>query len=108
MAESGAAEAAEVSVLCLGSDAFRSHMGRVWRLVATGSVIRVTDRRSGEVLAWLTHTSPAELAGREYMLPDPQETDALGPDDEPAPEPPSGAWVVRLDAPADDREAEVA
>jgi hypothetical protein len=97
MAESGAAEAAEVSVVCLGSEAFRASRGRVWRLVAAGSIVRVTDRRSGEVLAWLTRTPPAELAGREHMLPDPQETDALGPDDEPVPVPPPGAWLVRAD-----------
>jgi hypothetical protein len=79
-------------VICVGSDDFRSHIGRAWRHVAAGSIIRVSDRRSGQVLGYVTRRPPAELAGREEWLPGAREAaDSLGP--EPPPEP--SAWVVR-------------
>ena len=46
------AEAAEAPVvICIGSDQFRSHTGKAWRLVSSGAIIRVSDLRSGDMLA---------------------------------------------------------
>jgi hypothetical protein len=79
-------------VIAVGSDEFRSHTGRAWRLVAGGSIIRVSDLRSGEVLGYVTRRPPAELAGREAALPDPRAAaDSLGPEPPPEPSP----WTVR-------------
>lgn len=90
MAESEAEQAP--AVICVGSDEFRAHTGRAWRLVASGATIRVSDRRSGEVLGYLTRSAPAALAALDGALPDPRESaDSLGP--EPVPEP--GDWTVR-------------
>jgi hypothetical protein len=80
-------------VIPVGSDDFRSHIGRAWRLVAAGSIIRVSDLRSGEVLGYVSRQVPAELAGHEAALPGPGVTDDLRVWDEPPPEP--SPWVVR-------------
>jgi len=40
-------------VICVGSDHLRAHVGAAWRAVADGGIIRVSDRRSGEILGWL-------------------------------------------------------
>jgi hypothetical protein len=88
------AEAAEAPVvICIGSDQFRSHTGKAWRLVSSGATIRVSDLRSGEVLGYVSRELPAALAGLEASLPDAgQADDSLGP--EPPPEPPDG-WIIR-------------
>ena len=54
---SEAAEADPV-VICVGSDHFRAHTGAAWRAVADGAIVRVSDRRSGEVLGWLLRRTP--------------------------------------------------
>ena len=69
---SEAAEADPV-VICVGSDHFRAHTGAAWRAVADGAIVRVSDRRSGEVLGWLMRRTPHELADRIWQLPDPHE-----------------------------------
>jgi hypothetical protein len=75
-------------VIFVGSDDFRSHIGRAWRHVAAGCIIRVSDLRSGEVLGYVSRSLPAELAGHEAGLPGPREAaDSLGPGPSP--------WVVR-------------
>ena len=84
-------------VICVGSDHLRAHVGAAWRAVADGGIIRVSDRRSGEILGYLMRRTPHELAGRIRELQDPHEAaDDLRIWDErpelPA-EPP--AWVVR-------------
>jgi len=60
-------EAAEVVpvVICVGSDHLRAHVGAAWRAVADGGIIRVSDRRSGEVLGWLMRRTPHEVAEPE-------------------------------------------
>jgi hypothetical protein len=88
------AGASEPGVLCIGSDQLRRSVGAVWRSVAAGAVIRVSDLRSGEVLGYITRHPPAELSEHEHLLPPAGEAaDALGPDRERLP----GTWTVRLD-----------
>jgi hypothetical protein len=101
-----AAEPPEVpEVICVGSDEFRSHLGAAWRAVQAGTILRITDRRSGITLGYITREVPPALLGLEGALPDPHEADDhLGPDDEPEPDP--SPWVIREDvAPELDPEA---
>jgi hypothetical protein len=85
-------------VICIGSDEFRNHTGRAWRLVAAGSVIQVSDKRSDTVLGYVTRHLPAELAAFEASLPGPREAaDSLGPEPPPEPSP----WVVRREPEAE-------
>ena len=86
-----AEEVPEVSVLCVGSDDFRSHFSAAWRHVQAGAVLRVTDLRSGRALGWVSRTPPPELEGRQDLLPGPETADMLGPEPPPGPPP----WVVR-------------
>jgi hypothetical protein len=95
------AGASEPGVLCIGSDQLRRSVGAVWRSVAAGAVIRVSDLRSGEVLGYITRHPPAELREHEHLLPPAREaSDALGPDRDRVPD----TWTVRLDRSADGQE----
>jgi len=67
-------------------------------------VLRVTDRRSGQVLGWITRQPPAKLRGHEDKLPGPEAADVLVRD-EPATDEPG--WTVRAD-PDPEPETEVA
>jgi hypothetical protein len=66
-------------------------------VIADGGIIRVSDRRSGEVLGWLMRRTPHEVAGREHLLPDPRDAaDDLGAwDERPALPAEPSPWVVR-------------
>jgi hypothetical protein len=57
----------------------------------------VTDRRSGQVLGWITREPPAELAAHVAKLPA-EASDQLHGDDEPAVLPAQDpGWTVRED-----------
>lgn len=101
---SEAAEADPV-VICVGSDHFRAHTGAAWRAVADGAIVRVSDRRSGEVLGWLMRRTPHELADRIWQLPDSHEAadDQAALDERPELPAEPSAWIV-----APEPEAEVA
>jgi len=84
-------------VFVVGSDHFRAHTGAAYRAIADGAIIRVSDRRSGEVLGWLMRRTPHELAGREHLLPDPHDAadDLRVWDERPDLSPEPLPWVVR-------------
>jgi hypothetical protein len=81
-------------VLARSVQQFRDHLGAVLREVDGGAIVRIRNGKEPGRVYWVTNQPPPELHGREHMLPDVQQVDALGLADEPDPEPDPG-WVVR-------------